>query len=71
MAVTEKARSRVQHYFDLTDHMTWEQAKECAISECKEIIRWLNDVSYLEIGSTDIDYGQSKLNEMVSEINNM
>lgn len=70
MTAKEKAGKRVSRYYDIAV-MTWEQAKQCAISECDEVIKWLDEISYGESGTTKIDYGQGELNKMKSEIENM
>lgn len=43
MTEKEKAQQLVQKYYDsVTDHMTWEQAKECARIAVSEVINQLN-----------------------------
>jgi len=41
MNAKEEATELIQKYFDLTDHMNWAQAKECALI-CIEKIMFLH-----------------------------
>lgn len=38
MTPESKANELIQKYFNLTDHMTWEEAKRCALIAVDEII---------------------------------
>ena len=43
MTAKEKAKELVDKYFNLTDHMQFDEAKECALIAVDEILSFIED----------------------------
>lgn len=57
--------------FDETYSGSRKQAKQCALIANQEVIQELESLSYLNHGTTEVDYGQVFRQEVKNEINNL
>lgn len=55
MTPKEKATHLVQKYFDMTDHIIWEEAKGCALIVVSECIKSTQYDAHLKMAHTPIE----------------
>lgn len=67
----ERASKIVYDIFDFTDHMQFGEAKELAIYFVDDTIDILVEISVMESGMENIDYGQRYWREVKQEIESL